>query len=335
MPTIKHALVVDDSKSARFSLKKLLEKQGVQVDFAESAGDALNFLATKQPDVVFMDHLMPGMDGFEATKAIKSNPQTAHLPIVMCTSKEGSEYAEQAIACGAVAILSKPAPAATLAAILNQLRGVDENEDSASTGSVDTIKLQGVVAKMVQDQLANVQKDMLKASEAVARTQVETMAAEMSQSLRSDITRTAEIKVKEVANLICQQVAADVFDEKIEQAKTRITQQLEAHLEKLIAASKVSNAPTSDDLMEEVRNVARFSAAHAAGESAQQIAEEVANAIAREAAEEVANRIALEKSQQLKAALDEQLQTIKWIAIGALGAGILGIVAALTTYLLS
>ena len=51
---IKIALVVDDSKSARFSLKKLLEKRGIQSDFAESAGDALNYLETHPPDVIFI-----------------------------------------------------------------------------------------------------------------------------------------------------------------------------------------------------------------------------------------------------------------------------------------
>ena len=64
-----------------------------------------------------MDHLMPGMDGFEATKAIKSNPDTKDIPVIMCTSKEGNDYAQQAIAIGAYAILPKPAPAATLHAI--------------------------------------------------------------------------------------------------------------------------------------------------------------------------------------------------------------------------
>ena len=79
---IKLALVVDDSKSARFSLKKLLQKQGIETDFAESAGDALNYLESRRPDVIFMDHLMPGMDGFQAVQAIKSNPQTATIPIM-------------------------------------------------------------------------------------------------------------------------------------------------------------------------------------------------------------------------------------------------------------
>ena len=119
--SIKHALVVDDSKSARFSLKKLLQQQDIKTDFAESAGDALNYLSSNTPDIIFMDHLMPGMDGFEATKAIKSNPDTRDIPVIMCTSKEGSDYAQQAIAIGAYAILPKPAPAATLTAILNRL----------------------------------------------------------------------------------------------------------------------------------------------------------------------------------------------------------------------
>src|SRR5690606_4955656 len=137
---IKTALVVDDSKSARFSLKKLLQLQGIKTDFAESAGDALNYLSTNTPDIIFMDHLMPGMDGFEATKAIKSNPDTRDIPVIMCTSKEGSDYGEQALAIGAHAILPRPSPPATLLASLSQL-------DSSATSQPGAEAAAGTEAK--------------------------------------------------------------------------------------------------------------------------------------------------------------------------------------------
>lgn len=86
---IKNALLVDDSKVARFALSKLLEHRDMQVNMACSAEEALDFLSSNEhPDVIFMDHLMPGMNGVEATKAIKSNPNTAGIPIIMCTSQE-------------------------------------------------------------------------------------------------------------------------------------------------------------------------------------------------------------------------------------------------------
>ena len=86
--SISHALVVDDSRSARFALKKLLEEQELEVSLAESGEEALEFLkqnAKHQVDVIFMDHTMPGMDGLEAVSAIKANPKTATIPVMMET----------------------------------------------------------------------------------------------------------------------------------------------------------------------------------------------------------------------------------------------------------
>ena len=81
----KRALVVDDSKSARVVLSRMLEKYGIAVDTADSAESALDYLERERPDVVFMDHLMPGMDGLQAVKIIKANPATATIPIMMYT----------------------------------------------------------------------------------------------------------------------------------------------------------------------------------------------------------------------------------------------------------
>ena len=103
----KTALIVDDSASARFILSRLLSEHELNVDTAESAEDALDYLARQRPDVIFMDHLMPGMDGFQAVKAIKANPATATIPIMMYTSQEGELYVGQARALGAVGVLPK------------------------------------------------------------------------------------------------------------------------------------------------------------------------------------------------------------------------------------
>ena len=65
-PLNKTALIVDDSKTARVVLKRMLESHELAVDTAESAESALDYLSAHRPDVIFMDHLMPGSDGFEA-----------------------------------------------------------------------------------------------------------------------------------------------------------------------------------------------------------------------------------------------------------------------------
>lgn len=101
------ALVVDDSRMARYVLSKMLKEQDINVDTVESAEEALGYLCNTLPDMIFMDHTMPGMDGFQAIRAIKNDPKTASVPIMMYTSKEGEVYMNQARALGAVDVLPK------------------------------------------------------------------------------------------------------------------------------------------------------------------------------------------------------------------------------------
>ena len=117
----KRALVVDDSKSARAFLAKLLEGHALEVDSAETAEQAIDYLTRHRPDVIFMDHLMPGMDGFQAVQAIKNNPRTATIPILMYTSQEGELYLGQARALGAMGVLPKSVAPADVSKVLQQL----------------------------------------------------------------------------------------------------------------------------------------------------------------------------------------------------------------------
>ena len=78
----KTALIVDDSASARFVLGGMLSEQSLAVDTAASGEEALEYLRHVRPDVIFMDHMMPGMDGFQALEAIKENPATATIPVM-------------------------------------------------------------------------------------------------------------------------------------------------------------------------------------------------------------------------------------------------------------
>ncbi len=100
-------LVVDDSKTAQVRLRKMLERFDVSVDTSLSAEEALGYLSHKIPDVMFLDHHMEGMDGLEALKIIKANPNTAMIPVIMYTSEKGDVYVGQARALGALDILSK------------------------------------------------------------------------------------------------------------------------------------------------------------------------------------------------------------------------------------
>jgi len=122
----KRALVVDDSKSARAFLSRILERHEITVDAAESAEAAIDYLTRNRPDVIFMDHMMPGMDGFQAVQSIKNNPRTSAIPILMYTSQEGDLYLGQARALGAEGVLPKQIKQADVTKMLYQLRLVSD-----------------------------------------------------------------------------------------------------------------------------------------------------------------------------------------------------------------
>lgn len=130
----KRALIVDDSRSARLFLARILEKHEIDVDSVDSAEAAIGYLASRRPDVIFMDHMMPGMDGFQAVQAIKNDPRTATIPIMMYTSQEGEVYLGQARALGAVGVLPKQIRHADVSKVLYQLHLIaDRRSNEQST----------------------------------------------------------------------------------------------------------------------------------------------------------------------------------------------------------
>jgi CheY-like chemotaxis protein len=132
----KRALVVDDSKSARVILSRMLEKYDIEVDMAESAEQAIEYLNSNRPDAIFMDHLMPGMDGLQAVKAIKSNALTATIPIMMYTSQEGELYVGQARALGAMGVLPKQVRPVDVSKVLYELHLLPDRRDTAEPALV-------------------------------------------------------------------------------------------------------------------------------------------------------------------------------------------------------
>ncbi len=105
----KQALIVDDSKTAQYLLKRMLQSYDLVIDVVSSAEEALTYLSYNQPAVIFLDQQMTGMTGMEALKTIKANPHTALIPVIMYTSQNDDLFVSQAIALGAQGILSKSA----------------------------------------------------------------------------------------------------------------------------------------------------------------------------------------------------------------------------------
>ena len=85
---IKNVLVVDDSPTDAHLLTQILQKQGMNVSLATNGEDGIAKAKAEKPDLVIMDIVMPGMSGFEATRAITKDPETAHIPVIICTTKD-------------------------------------------------------------------------------------------------------------------------------------------------------------------------------------------------------------------------------------------------------
>ena len=84
---IQKLLVVDDSKTELYHLKDLLRRSGYSVSTAENGDEAMRRLAEETPDLILMDVVMPGTNGFQLTRTITRDPRWAGVPVIMCSSK--------------------------------------------------------------------------------------------------------------------------------------------------------------------------------------------------------------------------------------------------------
>ena len=105
---IQKVLVVDDSKTELMFLTGLLHKQGYTVRTAENAQKAMARLGEEQPDLILMDVVMPGQNGFQLTRAIARDSQFADVPIIMCTSKSQETDRVWGLRQGASDYITKP-----------------------------------------------------------------------------------------------------------------------------------------------------------------------------------------------------------------------------------
>ncbi|MEN9483578.1 MULTISPECIES: PleD family two-component system response regulator [Sphaerotilus] len=84
---IHNILLVDDSRTELHVLTDLLVRQGFRVRTAENGEEALRRIAEEKPDLILMDVVMPGQNGFQLTRTITRDPRYADVPVIMCTSK--------------------------------------------------------------------------------------------------------------------------------------------------------------------------------------------------------------------------------------------------------
>ena len=111
---IQKILVVDDSKTELHHLSELLSKRGFAVRTAENGEEALRRLSEDKPDLILMDVVMPGLNGFHATREIARDPATRDIPIIICSSKQQETDRIWGLRQGAREYLVKPLDPETL-----------------------------------------------------------------------------------------------------------------------------------------------------------------------------------------------------------------------------
>ena len=119
--SIQKVLIVDDSKTELMFLTELLQRNGMDVRTAQGADDAFKRLAEDKPDLILMDVVMPGQNGFQLTRAISRTPDYTGIPIIICTSKSLETDRVWGMRQGAKDYITKPVNEAELLAKIKAL----------------------------------------------------------------------------------------------------------------------------------------------------------------------------------------------------------------------
>lgn len=116
-PTI---LLVEDEHTNQEVALLILRHQGWDTAVAQDGAEAVQLAATLQPKLILMDLLMPVMDGLQATRQLKGDPRTAHIPVVAVTAKASEADRQEAEAAGCSGFLTKPYRNRTLVEVVRQ-----------------------------------------------------------------------------------------------------------------------------------------------------------------------------------------------------------------------
>lgn len=121
----RRVLVVDDDELTREILATILDLEEFDVDLAEDGERALTAIAAAPPDIVVLDVMMPGIDGFEVLRRIRADEATTDLPVVLLTARDTDEDRRRGEDAGADAYLIKPFSPLALIATIN---GIEERQ---------------------------------------------------------------------------------------------------------------------------------------------------------------------------------------------------------------
>lgn len=301
----QRALVIDDSRSARFALSKYLEVRNFSVETAESAEIAFSLLDQDTPDVIFLDHVMPGSDGLDVLETIKNDPRLSSIPVVICSSEGSPDFADRARALGAADVLQKPPSPAALTLILEHLQQMRGQAEHAPTDAAGTAQSPHKVANIRQPEIAIEQAVMKTLRDALppappppnlAAPNLTLVQARASETQASSITRDLVAEVAQVkssiARLDARPAALDLQALRdLEARVTRLEQDLlaqtvdvRAYVDAGLQALTERNA--------EITQVARATAADEANRVAERIVMAAASRIADQLADSILKSLA-------------------------------------------
>ena len=156
-PAGTRILVVDDQPTNVRLLEAILSPLGYDVPTASSGEEALRAIAEREPDLVLLDVVMPGMDGYEVCERIRERPETAYLPVVMITAS-GDEQKVRALRAGADDFLSKPVDRSELIARVASLARIKRYQDTIRRQASELASWNRELEERVERQVAELQR---------------------------------------------------------------------------------------------------------------------------------------------------------------------------------
>jgi len=271
----KVAVVVDDSRVARMTLKKLLVVDGFQVVEFASGEEVLDYLfdVESNPDIIFMDVMMEGMDGLTATRKLKENSRLRTIPVVMCTGNDTAEDRQKAVDAGAITALSKPPIAEALANILADVHV--------------TVPVEQVVPDAVAVESSTIPDDVIN---------------ELRTQLEQQLHEQVQIECRQLVNEMMDNAVAERVNSEFSQREGQLSEQITNKAIGIIESSAADAFKIAAE--ENVTDIAATAIQQIVGEA--DLPKQVSDFLAQEGEEWLTNQEE-ELGSQLSAQLDQHI----------------------------
>jgi len=341
----KTALVVDDSRVARMTLGKLLKAQEFNVVELNSGEAALDWLqvAIDKPAIVFLDVTMGGIDGLTTCREIKSQQTLAAIPVVICTGNDSEAGLENALASGAIAVLSKPPAAEALQALLDDVTVTTQADESATDAvqaehSQSETDINAIIAALRQQLMPELQQQLQTMTSDISREIAEKTAQEASHkhglSLIPEITRQVSESAQQQLTELKQNLASQTDDLVSKTAAQAIDKALQSYglTEKVMITLRSEGVdwlnqqqePVRDALLKQVQQDLTAMVSRCLDE---QLKERVVPLVKGQLAEGLQEQET--KQQEQLGELQTQMKHQQYIAMGASALAVIAIVIAI------